>query len=152
MKKFLLAAILCCVVATVDAQQQFQLYGTIKNCTKDTIKCVLNENSVIRKSRTYYIPVVNGDFKISIPLSRPTYFYIQEENNWAGGIISPGEDIGIMYDSKAFNSSLTFSGAAKDKCKWAMEYSSARLARQMDPQTKIKRLQDTGISHHIFDR
>jgi cytochrome oxidase Cu insertion factor (SCO1/SenC/PrrC family) len=152
MKRILLPAILCFTFTTVNAQQVL-LYGTIKNCSKDTIRCVLQENSVIRKSRTYYIPVVNGDFKISIPVHQPTYLYIQEENNWAGGMVSPGEDIGILYDSKNLNSTLTFLGSAKDKCIWAMEYTGARLARQMDPQTKIAKEKPNPAGHliHFFD-
>jgi hypothetical protein len=99
------------------------------------------------------VPVVNGHFNISIPLDKPSYVYIQEENNFAGGIIQPGDDIGIKYDSKDLNSSLEFSGSAKDKCKWAMEYNSARLARQISVQANIAKEKPNPVEYlfHFFD-
>lgn len=153
MKQFLLQVTLLCAFAFVNAQQPIQVYGTIKNCSRDTIKCVVQENSVLRKTSTYYIPVVNGGFKTSISIAKPKYIYIQEENNVAGGIISPGESIGIDYDSKALNSTLTFSGSAKDKFKWAMDYYAVRLVRQTDPQAKIAKTRANPVEHifHFFD-
>lgn len=153
MRKVLLSLTCLFTIVSVNAQKHIEVSGTIKNCSKDTIKCVLNENSVIRKSRTYYIPVVNGSFKMSIPLDAPTYIYFVEGSNYVNGIINSGDDINFIYDSKNLDSSLQLSGSAKDKFKWAADYVGARLARQMSLQAKLAKEKANPVEHifHYFD-
>jgi peroxiredoxin len=119
------------------AQDSVWVYGTIKNGTRDTVKCVLNENFIIRQTRTFYLPVTNGSFRISIPLRRPSYFYLNEGANYVNGIVAPGDRIGITYDAGDMKSTLEISGKAKEKFEWTNALVAAKLTSEILAQAKI---------------
>lgn len=118
-------------------QDSVLVYGTVKNSTRDTFKIVLNENLVVRKQQTFYVPLNNGSFRFSFPLQKLTYFYLNEGSNYVNGAVAPGDEIDISYDAKDLQSSLEFTGNAAEKFKWVNELAAARLHTEISKQAKI---------------
>ncbi len=139
-KNVILTALMVFFLTGIYGQDSFVISGTIKNAAGDTLRCVLNENAVVRQSRTIYISLVNGSFKQTIQLSSPTYIYINDGTNYVNGLISPGEDIHITYDAKDLAASLMLSGSAKTKFEWANAWTSAKLLDKLKEVTKIAKL------------
>jgi peroxiredoxin len=147
MKKTLLFAVLSFLGMVVAmAQNEVVVYGTIKNAPRDTVKIVLNENTVVRKSRTYYVKLENGSFRQTIPLKQHSYIYLNQGSNYINGFIKPGDDIGIEYDVNDLPNTLTLKGKAKEKFEWAGALVGAKLNALLREQAKIAKTKP-----HPFD-
>lgn len=124
-------------LAPANAQDSVVVSGTIKNSNVDTVKIVLNENLVVRKSRTFYLPLANGQFWMAIPLNKPSYLSLSESGNYVNGMVAPGDDVNIVFDSKDLKSSLSLSGSAKEKFEWFTALVTSKLTGQIYAQAKI---------------
>lgn len=144
MKKMILVVALALFGLTfAHAQGEIVVYGTIKNAKRDTVKIVLNENTVIRQSRTFYVKLENGRFRQTIPLKQHSYIYLNENTNYVNGFIKPGDDIGIEYDADNLQNSLSLKGKAKEKFEWAAALTLAKLNAQLREQQKLRKKSNT---------
>jgi peroxiredoxin len=128
-------------------QDSIVVFGTISNAKVDTVKIVLNENVVVRQSRTYYAPLTKGKFKLTIALKKPTYIYLQEGANYTNGVIAPGEDVGIVYNANDYKTTISLTGKAAPKFVWSELYKSAKLTQQIYAQAKIAKDKPQPFDH-----
>ena len=89
--------------------------GEITNLKSDTLSCVLSINPVTWEKRTVTIIANQGKFQQTFQITKPTFFYIQQGNNYINGLLDPNDDVLIKYDAASPSSSLSFEGKGREK-------------------------------------
>lgn len=105
--------------------------GQISNLKKDSIKILLQINSVTRQTETFFIPVVNGRFEKEIQISKPTYLYVSDGLNYINGIVELGDRTNITYDADNVVPSLKFQGKGSEKFTFLNKFIQYKLSQKL---------------------
>lgn len=116
MRKCFLTCCLFIIILTPYVYGQVTtISGNIEQSKQDSIKIVLQINNITRQHTVHKMALTNGHFTDTLPITRATYFYMQEGTNYIYGLIEPGDKIHIRYHADSVNTSLQFSGAGAEK-------------------------------------
>lgn len=95
--------------------QKTTISGNIKNLATNGIKCSFIPNTVLEKPVAITIPVIEGKFVQTLTITTTTFLSFEEEKNYYGGFIQPGDSIVITYDAANLKNTISFSGKGKEK-------------------------------------
>ncbi len=110
------------------------LSGHLVNSTKDTIKCVLLSNSILKETKTIKIPVIKGIFKQPLEINKSTYLYITDGENYINGLIEPRDNVIIKFDTANIEMPLSFEGKGKEKFQFLNLFLQARIYTKLKSQ------------------
>jgi len=116
------------LLSTENVKSQTIIGGEIDNFQSDSIKIVLEINSIIGESETILVPVINGKFKQQINIRKPTFVYTKEGSNYVHGLIEPGDHITILYDANNPVKSLKFTGKGSNKFAFSPHFYNLKIS------------------------
>ena len=141
---FLLLVIYC---SLSFGQKSTVLRGHFVNYIKDTIKCVLLLNSVTGQTQTIKIPVINGVFNQPLVLGKSTYLYITDGENYINGLIEPGDNILIKFDTTNDEHPLSFEGKGKEKFQFINFLHQAKIYNKLKLQIPLAKSKKFPFDH-----
>ena len=97
-----------------QGQSEAIISGELANST-DSLKCVLQTDPITYESQTIFILPGNGKFKQEIHVEKPCFLYIKDGSNYIHGLIEPGDNVAIKYNTADLENSLSFEGKGKEK-------------------------------------
>lgn len=128
-------------------QYSTTLSGHLVNSTKDTIKCVLLYNSVLKETKTIKIPVIKGIFKQPLEINKSTYLYITDGENYINGLVEPGDNIFIKFDTANTAIPLSFEGKGKEKFQFLNLFLQAKIYRKLKAQVSTAKNSSFPFDH-----
>lgn len=118
-------------ISMAYGQTRTIISGQISNLKTDTIKILLQINSITRQTETFFVPVVNGRFEKEIQISKPTYLYATDGLNYINGLAEPGDRTNITYDAGNVVTSLKFQGKGSEKFTFLNTFIQYRLSKKL---------------------
>lgn len=117
--------------------QTTTISGEIHNLNNDTIKIILQINSITRQSEVHKISVSKGRFTDILQITKPTYFYTNDGSNYVSGLIEPGDSITILYNADSINTTLKFKGTGWEKMSFINYLVRLKLFNHLKEQLPI---------------
>jgi cytochrome oxidase Cu insertion factor (SCO1/SenC/PrrC family) len=117
--------------------QTTTISGEIDNLRNDTIKIILQINSITRQSEVHTIPVKKGQFTDTLQITKPTYFYTHDGSNYVNGLIEPSDRITILYNADSANTTLKFKGTGSEKMSFINSLVRLKLYNRLKEQLPI---------------
>ena len=111
--------------------------GRFSNFKRDSIKCALLLNDVIRKTQIINVPVQNGVFKQQLAINNSTYLYLTDGENYFNGLIEPGDSIVVNFDTLNVSQPLYFSGRGSEKFQFLFSFLQAKVYKKIVTQIPI---------------
>lgn len=142
---FLLLSVLFCSLSF--GQKSTFVRGHLINYTRDTIKCVLLLNSVTGQTQTIKIPVINGLFNQPLEVTKPTYLYITDGENYINGLIESGDNIILTFDATNNENPLSFEGKGKEKFQFLNYFLQAKIYNKLKEQIPLAKSKKFPFDH-----
>lgn len=126
MKKVLALGLLSLLLFSCGGKREKNVVvvaGKVENLRTDSIYFINND---LKKS----IPIVNGEFRDTLKLEKPTYFFMYLADERVQTFLNPSDSLYVFVDYNAFDETLKYSGDTEAENNYL-------LRKQLDEKEKI---------------
>lgn len=125
----LLAFLLLLLAYRSIAQQTAILAGKAPAPGKDSLKIVLHVNPTIRQTITYSVPIIDGQFKLEVPLKKPVTCHIPGGERGYNILLEPGDSIYLIHPESEDGLPI-LSGKGIEKAVFLMDFRKYNLYKK----------------------